>query len=193
MAIRVSGKNLDVGEALRSQVELRVTAALQKYAEGLGNGHIVVSRDGTAFRTECIINLGSGTTLESSATAHDAYASFDQSALRIEKRLRRYKRRIKDRLGDKSTKPDGFESAYAILSAPDEDEPEGEPSDFHPIVIAETTKPLQRFSVSEAVIELDLTGAPVMVFRHAGNGRVNVVYRRHDGAIGWVDPPNLDT
>ena len=199
MAIRVSGKNLDVGEALRSQVEGRVAAALEKYSDGAGSGHVVVSRDGHGFRTDCIITLGHGTTLEATGTAGDAYASFDQSALRIEKRLRRYKRRIKDRLGNgraqAGAEPNGAEgeSAYAILSAPsDEPEAEGD-GEYHPAVIAETTKPLARLSVREAVIELDLTGAPVVVFRHAGNGRDNVVYRRRDGTIGWVDPPAVES
>ena len=194
MTIRVSGKNLDIGDSLRSQVEARVAAALTKYADGRGSGHVIVSRDGSGFRTECVVNLGSGMTLESAGLAEDAYASFDQSAVRIEKRMRRHKRRIKDRLGDgAATKsPEAVESAYAILAAPDDVETETETEEYHPVVIAETTRPMNRLSVSEAVIELDLTGSPVVVFRHAGNGRVNVVYRRGDGSIGWVDPPSTD-
>lgn len=191
MTIRISGKNLDIGEALRSQVETRVSAALAKYSDGLGSGHVIVARDGFGFRTECVINLGSGTMLEASGAAPDAYASFDQSALRIEKRLRRYKRRIKDRLGDGRPKANGMESAYAILEAPADDQ-EVEPTEYHPVVIAETTRPLNQMTVSDAVIELDLTGAPIVVFRHASHGRVNVVYRRSDGNIGWVDPPSAE-
>lgn len=190
MSIRVSGKNLDVGDSLRGQVEARVTAALAKYADGRGSGHVTVSRDGSGFRTECVVNLGSGMTLESVGTANDAYASFDQSALRIEKRMRRHKRRIKDRLGDGPARVAAAESNYAIFEAPDDETAEAE---YHPVVIAETTRPMNRLSVSEAVIELDLTGAPVVVFRHAGNGRTNVVYRRGDGSIGWVDPPSAET
>lgn len=193
MTIRVSGKNLDIGDSLRAEVEARVGAALGKYADGRGSGHVVVSRDGSGFRTECVVNLGSGMTLESAGLANDAYASFDQSALRIEKRMRRHKRRIKDRLGDggaaKGATAAVAETAYSILEAPDD---EAETEEYHPVVIAETTRPMSRLSVSEAVIELDLSGAPVVVFRHAGNGRVNVVYRRGDGSIGWVDPPSAD-
>ena len=191
MQIKVSGKNLDIGDALRSQVEQRVTAALAKYSDGGGSSHVIVSRDGAGFRTECMISLGSGTTLESTGNAPDAYASFDQSALRIEKRLRRYKRRIKDRLGEgRERRTDSADTAYAIIEAPDEEADEA--GEFHPVVIAETTKRIHRMSVSDAVVELDLTGQPAVVFRHAGNGRVNVVYRRRDGAIGWVDPPADD-
>lgn len=192
MAIRVSGKNLDIGESLRAQVETRVTAALAKYADGRGSGQVTVSRDGSGFRTECVVSLGSGMTLESAGSAPDAYASFDQSAVRIEKRMRRHKRRIKDRLGDGTVRAQAPESSYAILAAPDE-ETEAELDEYHPVVIAETTRPLGRMSVSEAVLELDLTGGPVIVFRHAGNQRVNVVYRRRDGSIGWVDPPAAET
>lgn len=191
MSIRISGKNLDIGDALRAQVHERVQNALAKYAEGGGSGHVIVSRDGAGFRTECVVNLGSGTMLEASGVAADAYASFDQSALRIEKRLRRYKRRLKGRLGGARGVAESAASAYAIIEAPDEDEVEPE-EEYHPVVIAETTRRLDRLTVSDAVVELDLTGAPVVVFRHAGNGRVNVVYRRRDGSIGWVDPPTED-
>jgi hypothetical protein len=101
--------------------------------------------------------------------------------------LRRYKRRLKDKQVAPERREAVVQSAYSVLEAPGEDEePDGE---YHPVVIAETTKPLHRMAVSEAVTELDLTGAPVLVFHHAGTGRVNVVYRRRDGAIGWIDPP----
>lgn len=190
MTIRITGKNMDIGEALRGQVEARVQAAIAKYADGSGSGQVTVSRDGTGFRTDCVVILSSGTMLEASGTAGDAYASLDQSAIRIEKRMRRYKRRVKDRLGEGRGNGTA-QSAYAILEAPvlDEDSEEPEAGDFHPIVIAETTKRLDRMSVGQAVVELDLTGSAALVFRHAGNGRVNVVYRRNDGTIGWVDPP----
>lgn len=188
MSLRVSGKNLGIGEALRTQVETRLSSALAKYFDGDYSGHVTVARDGTGFRTECVLHLTSGITLEASGSGQDAYGSFDQTATRIEKRLRRYKNRLKGR----ASTGDGagsaiVESVYAVLETPQDDVPE--PGEFHPVVIAETTKPLHRFSVSEAVVELDFTGAPVVVFHHAGTGRVNVVYRRHDGAIGWIDPP----
>ena len=97
MAVRVSGKSLDIGEALRSRVEERVAALLAKYFGDSYQGHVTVARDGSGFRTECVLHLGSGITLEASGSAHDAYASFEQGADHIEKQLRRYKRRIKDR------------------------------------------------------------------------------------------------
>ena len=121
MGLRVSGKNLDVGEALRGQVEARVASALGKYFDGDYSGHVTVAKDGAGFRTECVLHLTSGITLEASGAAPDAYASFDQTAERIEKRLRRYKRRLKDRPAGTGKRPDGaLDSAYAVLESPAE-------------------------------------------------------------------------
>jgi hypothetical protein len=119
--------------------------------------------------------------------AADAYASADLAAGRIEKRLRRYKRRLKDHQAPRGEERTPVEAASYVLSAPDSGEEEL--GDFNPVIIAESTTTLRPMSVSEAVVELDLTGAPVVVFHHAGHGRINLVYRRSDGNIGWIDPP----
>jgi ribosomal subunit interface protein len=205
MALRISGRGVDLGEALRTRVEERVEAVLGKYAAGAYSGHVTVTRDGTSYRTDCVLHLTSGATLEASGAAHDAHASFDQTSERLEKRVRRYRRRLKDRPSngaDNGALP--VEAAYAILEAPQVDdtldderdddldeaaEDEGLDGAEHPLVIAETRQPVHRRSVSEAVADLDLTDAPVVVFIHAGTERVNVVYRRRDGSIGWIDPP----
>ncbi|MGJ3263604.1 MAG: ribosome hibernation-promoting factor, HPF/YfiA family [Salinarimonas sp.] len=193
MTLRISGKNMDIGDALRAQVQERVDAAVAKYFDGSVTGHVTVEKEGTGFRTECVIHLPTGVTLESQGMAHDAYAAFDQSAHRIEKRLRRHKRRLRDHQSDaKGNKIAPVEAAYAILEAPAEEvdeEADVAEEGYSPVVIAESTRALHRRSVAEAVLELDLSGAPFMIFLHAGTGRVNVVYRRHDGAIGWIDPP----
>ncbi|WP_288579956.1 ribosome-associated translation inhibitor RaiA [uncultured Methylobacterium sp.] len=200
-ALRVSGRGVDLGEALRTRVEERISAALAKYFDGAYHGHVTVARDGAAYRTDCVLHLPSGITLEASGTAHDAHASFDQTAERIEKRLRRYKHRLKAHPNGhaKEVGLDGglpgslldreavMEAAYSVFEAPEEDTGE------HPPIIAESTRTLHRRTVSEAVVELDLTGVPVLVFVHAGTERVNVVYRRGDGAIGWIDPPERGT
>ena len=188
MRFRVSGKNLDIGEALRTRVNARVAEALVKYFDGGYSGHATVGKDGFGFRTECAIHLDSGITLHTEGMAADAYASADQAALRIEKRLRRYKRRLKGRAASPNGgAADGGAQSY-VIAAPDH-ESEEEITDFNPVIIAESTTALERLSVSDAVMELDMTGAPVVVFRHAVTGRVNMVYRRGDGNIGWVDPP----
>jgi len=149
-----------------------------------------VARDGFGFRTECAIHLDSGITLHTEANAADAYASADQAALLIEKRMRRYKRRLKDRHAARQDGAAGIDAASYVIEAPAHDE-EDETSEFNPVIIAESTTTLKQLSVSEAVMELDLTGAPVVVFRHASHGRVNLVYRRPDGNVGWVDPPTV--
>ncbi|MPZ58262.1 MAG: ribosome-associated translation inhibitor RaiA [Rhizobiales bacterium] len=193
MPLRISGKNLDIGEALRARVGERVSDALGKYFDGGYSGHLTIGKDGFGFRTECAIHLDSGVVLQAEAMAADAYASADQAATRIEKRLRRYKRRLKDHAGKARTdalSPDpAVEAASYVIAAPDHDESDDLASGFAPIIIAESTTTLRRLSVSEAVQDIDMTGAPVLVFRHAGHGRVNIVYRRADGHIGWIDPP----
>ncbi|WP_332691514.1 ribosome hibernation-promoting factor, HPF/YfiA family [Bosea sp. (in: a-proteobacteria)] len=191
MSLRISGKNLDVGEALRGQAEARVAAALGKYYEGGYQGHVTVGKDGTAFKTDGVLHLSSGITLEASAVAHDPYASLDKMAERIEKRLRRYKRRLKDRSAAMNGREAGLEIPSYVIAAPDQDieEYDADPVGENPVIVAESTKSLHQLTVSDAVAELDMTGAPVVIFRHAGNGRMNVVYRRRDGNIGWIDPP----
>jgi len=194
MSFRVSGKNIDIGEVLRARINERVVEATSKYFDGGFSGHVTVGKEGFGFRTECVIHLDSGIVLEADALAADAYASANQAAERIEKRLRRYKRRLKDH----QVRVDGHVVEGTAITAPsyviatpahDSDEDAGE---FNPVIIAETTTALKRLSVSEAVMELDLTGVAVIVFRHAGHGRVNLVYRRPDGHIGWIDPPAVD-
>ncbi|HWP27535.1 MAG TPA: ribosome-associated translation inhibitor RaiA [Xanthobacteraceae bacterium] len=196
MPFRVSGKNIDVGEALRERIGARIAEALQKYFDGGYSGHATVARDGYGFRTECAVHLDSGVTLHADAQAADAYASADRAALRIEKRLRRYHRRLKEHHARHNNQKAALAAALSapsyVIAAPEE-ESEEEITEFNPVIIAESTTALKRLSVSEAVMELDFTGAPVMVFRHAGHGRVNIVYRRADGHIGWIDLPELST
>jgi ribosomal subunit interface protein len=187
MPFRVSGKNLDIGGALRERISARIVDALSKYFDGGYSGHVTVEKEGFGFRTECAIHLDSGITLHTEANAADAYASADQSALRIEKRLRRYKRRLKDHHVAR-TNGAAIDAPSYVIEAPSHDS-DDEVTEFSPVIIAEATTVLKQLSVSEAVMELDMTGAPVVVFRHASDGRVNLVYRRPDGNVGWVDPP----
>ena len=188
MPFRISGKNLDIGDALRERVSARVTEALSKYFDGGYSGHVTVEKEGFGFRTDCALHLDSGVTLEAESNAADAYASADQAALRIERRLRRYKRRLKGHHAARQNGPIIDAPSY-VIEAPAQDN-DDEVTEFNPVIVAESTTALKQLSVSEAVMELDLTGAPVVVFRHAGHGRINVVYRRPDGNVGWMDPPS---
>jgi len=190
MSFRVSGKHIDLGEALRTRVSERVAEAMTKFFDGGYSGHVTIGREGFGFRTECAVHLDSGVTLHVDGMAADAYASADQAALRIEKRLRRYKSRLKDRTSARNNGLDrGLDAQSYVIVAPDD--ADEEIVEFNPVIIAESTTALKRLSVSEAVMELDMTGAPVVTFRHAVHGRVNIVYRRADGNLGWIDPPAI--
>jgi ribosomal subunit interface protein len=188
MPFRVSGKNIDVGEALRGRINDRIAEAMGKYFDGGYSGHVTVAREGFGFRTECAIHLDSKITLHADGQAADAYASADQAALRVERRLRRYHRRLKEHRSDRLDGRAALEAASYIIAAPEQDS-EAELDGFTPVIIAESTTMLKQLSVSDAVMELDMTGAPVLVFRHAAHGGINVVYRRADGHFGWIDPP----
>ena len=187
MPLRVSGKNLDIGESLRRHVVEKVEAVVARYFDGKTSGHVVISPEGSAYRTDCWFHLSSGMNLQAEGRAHEPYASFEQAADKIERRLRRYNKRLKEH-SESAGAADarGRKVAKFVIEPPNEHEEA--PADFSPVVVAEGSQPLKNLSVASAVAELDLTGAPLVVFQHAGSERVNIVYRRRDGAIGWLDP-----
>lgn len=195
MTLRISGKSINVGEALRSRISERTDEVLRKYFDGNYSGHITLSKDGFGFRTDYALHLDSGITLEADSNAADAYASADQALLMIEKRLRRYKSRLKDRSARKAyaasaalagMEPPSIDAPSYVIEAPAENDEEI--AGYNPVIIAEATASLKRLSVSEAVMELDLTGVACLVFQHGSSGRVNIIYRRPDSNIGWIDP-----
>ena len=200
MPFRVSGKNIDIGQALRARINTRIAEVTAKYFDGGFSGHVTIGKEGFGFRTDCVVHLDSGIVLEADALAADAYASADQAALRLEKRLRRYKHRLKDHqvaraagrpADDRPLDRTAISAPSYVIAAPEHDSEE-EVTQWSPVVIAESTTALKRLSVSEAVMELDMRGTPVVVFRHARHGRVNLVYRRADGHIGWIDLPPIE-
>ena len=196
MSFRVSGKNIEVGEALRERISGRILESLEKYFDGGFSGHATVGKEAFGFHTECVVHLDSGIVLRADSMAADAYLSVDQAADNLEKRLRRYHRRLKDYRGNGRGNGRAADEAVLdaqdyVIAAPGDDDSEDDAGDFNPVIIAESTTALRRLSVSEAVTELDMTGVPVMVFRHASDGRINLVYRRADGNVGWIDPPAM--
>ena len=194
MSFRVSGKHIELGEALRERISARVLEALEKYFDGGFSGHATVGKEAFGFHTECVVHLDSGIVLRADSMAADAYQSADQAAHNLEKRLRRYHRRLKDNHGNSRgngrTSDDipVVDAPSYVIATPQDD---NEAAAFNPVIIAESTTALKRLSVSEAVTELDMTGVSVIVFRHANHGRINLVYRRADGNVGWIDPPAL--
>ncbi|MEP1208834.1 MAG: ribosome-associated translation inhibitor RaiA [Rhizobiaceae bacterium] len=184
MTLRISGKHMDVGDSLKGKIEDRITDAVEKYFGHGFNGHVNMEKQGSFFMCDCLVNLDSGITLQTSAREPDAHASFDRAAERIEKRLRRYKRKLKDHHAGNNGQDQS--AAYSVMSTPDEDEEIAE--DFAPLVVAESSISVRTQTVAMAVMQLELMDQPVNVFKNAANGEVNVVYRRTDGNIGWVDP-----
>ncbi len=190
--LRVSGKNFDIGEALRQRVLDRIEAATGKYFDGSVSGHVIIDHEGTGYRTDCVLHLASGVTLHCEGRSHEPYISVDQAADRLEARLRRYNKRLK---GHHNGEARAQKAASETIAQVTIETPRAEfidDGEFHPVIIAEKTRALKQMAVSEAVVDLDLTGAPVLVFRHATNGRVNIVYRRADGNISWLDPARAD-
>lgn len=195
MQVQVSGKHVDVGEALRARVSDEIAQSIGKYFDRGGAAEVVVSKDGYAFRVDCSVKLASGQQLISHGSGGDAHAAFDAALAKIDTRIRRYKRRLKSHSAAATAKK-VENAAMFVLRAPEGDDiDEGwDVEDDHPtgapaaMVIAETQAAMKTMTVSTAVMELDLTGYPAIVFRNAAHGGISVVYRRPDGNIGWIDP-----
>lgn len=183
MTIQVTGKNLDVGEALRGYVQERVANTVEKYIGRTPTGHVRVEKEHGEFRTNCTIHLWQGMSLEAHGVAPDAYHSADRACERLEKQVRRYKGRLK-RHGA-ALRKETPATSY-VLQSPQEGQEESD--EDNPIIIAEAETVVHEMAVSDAVMQMDLSDQPFVVFRNASHGELNVVYRRDDGNIGWIDP-----
>jgi ribosomal subunit interface protein len=197
MQVQVTGKHVNVGEALRSRVSDEISSSIGKYFDRDGGGaDVVVSREGHAFKVDCAVTLASGQQLTTQGLGGDAHLAFDVAILKMQKRIRRYKNRLKDH-HPQALARQAETAAYYVLQAPDEADDEdldqasgGFPE---PLVIAETETEIGTMTVSMAVMELDLTESQTIVFRNAAHGGLSVVYRRPDGNIGWIDPERTKT
>lgn len=192
MSVRVSGKHMEIGDAFRQKIGERVEDAVTKYFDGGYSGQVTVTKSAAAaaqFVADCMVHLDAGANLHATGSANDPQIAFDMAAERIEKRLRRYKRKLKDH-HPASQSAASIEVAYTVMDAiPDEHDEV--PEDFAPTIVAESTKKLRTMSVANAVMALDMTDEPVLLFRSPGNQEVNIVYRRNDGNIGWIDSANI--
>jgi ribosomal subunit interface protein len=187
MRYQISGKQIDVGSALQDHVETELGTVLGKYPGRPTDAHVIFSREAHEFACDATVHLSTGLTAQAKAKAPDIYAAFDQCAQRMDKQLRRYKRRLKDHHRDRTEPVEVAEGSAYILAA-SEDHDEAEPDSLQPMIIAEMGTKIPSISVGEAVMQMELAGAPLLVFRNEGKNRVNVVYRREDGNIGWIDP-----
>tara|TARA_R110002096_G_scaffold113077_6_gene246012 strand:- start:11205 stop:11783 length:579 start_codon:yes stop_codon:yes gene_type:complete len=191
MRYQISGKHIDVGESLQTHVQTEVSEILGKYAERPTDALIIFSKDAHEYVCETAVHLSTGMTVNSKARAHDIYASFDKSAERIEKQLRRYKRRLKDHASHRKTPIETFGASSYILAPETDDDTVAESETLTPIIIAEMETKIKALSVGEAVLQMELADEAVLVFKNESHDGLNVVYRRKDGNIGWIDPSNM--
>ncbi|MDR9395136.1 ribosome hibernation-promoting factor, HPF/YfiA family [Roseovarius sp. SYSU LYC5161] len=187
MRYQISGKQIDVGQALQTHVEDELGAAVAKYAERPTDAHVIFSKNASEFVCEAIVHLSTGLTAQASAKSHEIYSAFDGCCEKMEKQLRRYKRRLKDHHRERVA-PVELSGASSYILATETEGEESEPESLQPIIVAEMETQIPSLSVGEAVMQMELAGAPVLVFRNEGKEGLNVVYRRDDGNIGWIDP-----
>ena len=184
---QITGKQIDVGEALQSHVKTEMSEALAKYAGRPTDAQVVFSREGHLHACEATVHLSTGLTAQARGTANEIYAAFDACNEKMEKQLRRNKRRLKDHHKERPQPVEYAGGSAYILAAPDDDSDDGE-AGTDPVIIAEMETRIASLSVGEAVLQMELAGAPLLVFRNEKTGGTNVVYRREDGNYGWIDP-----
>ena len=198
MRVQVAGRHVDVGEALKSRITEDLATHIEKYFQRPGEAVVTVGREGVGFEVDCSLHLPSGIVLQAEGRGGDAHSAFTDALDKIERRVRRYKRRLKNHHNtQKSPLPAESAPSFVLqsLQASDSEDDSGDlsegfaPEDGEsPLIIAETTVAVKTMAVSMAVMQLDLSEAPVLLFRNAAHGGLSLVYRRKDGNVGWVDP-----
>jgi ribosomal subunit interface protein len=189
MRIQVSGKQMDIGDALRTHVEDRLNEAVGKYFDRPVDAHVIFCKDRHQYVADSSVHLPTGMTVQATARADEIYASFEGAVDRMEKQLRRYKRRLRDHHRDRQEPIEATGAPSYILAAGSQ-EPDEEPETLQPVIVAAMETKVPLLSVGEAVMQMELAGAHLLVFRNTAHGGVNVVHRRDDGNIGWIDPRN---
>lgn len=187
MRYTITGKQIDVGAALQSHVKSGLRDVVEKYAERPTDAAVIFSKSAHEYVCEATVHLSTGLTAQAKAHETEIYASFESCAQKMEKQLRRYKRRLKDHHKDRAEPVELFGASSYILSS-EEQAGESEPASLQPVIVAETETMIPSLTVVEAVMQMELAGAPVLVFRNEKKSGVNVVYRREDGNIGWIEP-----
>jgi ribosomal subunit interface protein len=187
MRYKITGKHIDIGEALQTHVKTELGEIVGKYAERPTDAQVIFSKSGHQFVTEVIVHLSTGLSSQAKGQENDIYASFDSAGAKMEKQLRRYKRRLKNHHNERA-EPVELSHASSYILAAESGVDDQEPDSLQPIIIAEIETKIPSLSVGEAVMQMELSSSPVVVFKNEGNSGVNVVYRRDDGNIGWIDP-----
>lgn len=193
MLIQIVSKNIDVSPALHARINERFDEMMDKYIHREGEAHVSVSREGTGFRTVCSVHLPSGATMEATGNAAEAYGATDEALEHMEKRLRRYKRRLKDHQADHKIQAKAEAFNMFIMKNPVDDsdldsEDTSAAAPQEPMIISEASQPIRTMTPGMAALELGLADNGVVIFNNAKHGRMNVVFKRPDGNIGWIDP-----
>ena len=190
MEIRVSGHQVDTGDALRAHVDERLQGIADKYFSRSLSAHVTFGKGprDNGFSCDIVAHVMQGVILKGAGHAMEAHPAFDIAADRIEKQLRRYMRRLKDRHAAGSGAVNGvaYDAGYTVFDGAADDN--AVVSEDNPLIIAETRVDVPETSVSDAVMMLDLRNTAALLFRNSGTGVYNMVYRRNDGTIGWVEP-----
>ena len=180
MQITLTGHQIDLGASWREYAEEAITGLVKKYFEKATEATVCVSHEGSDFKTEITVRPGTGLFISSSGQAADAYGALDEALRKMGRQLKKYKNKMVEHKADSLQKV-----AISVLSAPTE-----EPIGDAPVIIAEMQEDMPTCTVSAAVMQMDLAGLPAYLFRNSAHGELNMVYRRNDGNIGWVDPKN---
>mgnify|MGYP000004554586 FL=1 len=191
MRYQISGKHIDIGEALQTHVKAELGEVVEKYAQRPTEVVVVFSKSAHEYVCEATIHLSTGLSAQAKGHAAEIYAAFESCREKMDKQLRRYKRRIRNHHQHRPG-PVEYGGASSYILAPTEEPEEGDSGELVPIVIAEMETKIASITVGEAVMQLELGGQRMLVFRNEGHGGVNVVYRRDDGNIGWIDPPTAE-
>ncbi|WP_417806388.1 ribosome hibernation-promoting factor, HPF/YfiA family [Thioclava sp.] len=189
MRYQITGKQIDIGEALQSHVKSELGETIDKYMQRPTDAAITFSKNAHEFICEASVHLSTGLTASAKGHATEIYAAFDSCREKMGKQLRRHKRRLKDHHRDR-VEPVEFESAGMYVLAAEQEDESGEAANVAPVIVAEMETKVPTLSVGEAVMQMELSDAPLLVFRNEKHGGVNVVHRRDDGNVGWIDPRN---
>lgn len=189
MRYQISGKQIDVGEALQTHVKAELGEIVEKYAQRPTEVMVVFSRVAHELHCESVIHLSTGLTAQAKGHSTEIYAAFESCREKLDTQLRRYKRRLKSHHRDRS-QPVEFDGGASYILDSSEHHEDSEPETLQPVVVAEMETMVPSITVGEAVMQMELAGQKMLVFRNEGHGGVNVVYRREDGNIGWIDPRN---
>lgn len=191
MQLSVNGKQIDVGDALRGHIEESLPTIVGKYFDNPTDAQVTLAREGKGFKADITVHVGKGIVVQGHAESEDAYAAFDTATVHVAKRLRRYKRRLRDHHRHREEAAASIEVPQFVLDPQTEAEEEPKTQD-QPLIVAEMQTKIERLTVSEAVMYMDLSGQPALLFHNSASGAINLVYIRSDGNIGWIDTNGIE-